>query len=248
MATNYGICAILALPKLPERQLRVLLALETFTPGKDGWRTAGPKLLAKTAGLSVNTAIKARDELTGAGTIEYRPGNGRGNLSTYRIKVPNIAGDLSGPERYPSAARKGTQTGPVKVPRRNALTSANANAALKASALKPSALSPVVDVGERGTGSRAIGADGPITSQMIDIACAHYRERTGETLPRRDAERGLRIKLDGRDDLRGKPPKYVQATITGLMDDDLNWWLPTFTPARFEDLPDWITGRPRDPP
>jgi hypothetical protein len=156
--TNYGTCAILALPRLPERQLRFLLALETFSRGDDGWREAGMKLLAKTAGRSPNTAIKARDELVAAGAIEYRPGNGRGNHSSYRIKVPGIgdhlrgkvpksagkvpknAGYLPSPERYPNGPRKGTQTGRVKVPKRNAVTSANANAALKPSALDTSAL------------------------------------------------------------------------------------------------------------
>ena len=39
--TNYGTCAILALPKMPERRLRFLLALETFTRGEDGRREAG---------------------------------------------------------------------------------------------------------------------------------------------------------------------------------------------------------------
>jgi hypothetical protein len=151
--TNFGTCAILALPRLPERQLRFLLALETFTRGEDGWRQAGTALLAKTAGLSVNTAVKACGELVASGAIDYHHGSGRGKLSTYRIKVlgiadhlsgqpkvPNIAGDLSAPERYPNGARKGTQTGSVKVPKRNAVTSANANTALEASALGSSAL------------------------------------------------------------------------------------------------------------
>ena len=100
--TNFGTRAILALPKMPERRLRLLLALETFTRGEDGWREAGTGLLASTAGLSVNTAARARRELAKSGVIEYGRGDGRGHLSTYRIKVP--------PQRCPpSRARKGTQ-------------------------------------------------------------------------------------------------------------------------------------------
>jgi hypothetical protein len=164
--TNYGTRAILGLPKMPERQLRFLLGLETFTGREDGWREAGTALLASTAGLSVNTAARARVELVKSGAIEYRRGNGRGQVGPYRIKVPSVvvhlpepgkvpndagdlsgpekvpndAGDLSSPERYPNEPRKGTQTGLKKVPKRNAATSGNAIGALEPLALESSAL------------------------------------------------------------------------------------------------------------
>ena len=141
--TNVGVREILALPKMPERQLRFLIALETFTCGEDGWREAGTELLASAAGLSVNTIVKARGELGASGAIEYRRGNGRGQVSTYRRKVPatlstfpsreryptmlgtfqaperypTMLGTFQAPERYPSRPRKGTQTGPGKVPK-----------------------------------------------------------------------------------------------------------------------------------
>lgn len=153
--TNHGTRVILALPKMPDRQLRLMLALETVTPGSDGWREVGADLLARIANLSPNTAARARDELIKAARIEYKPGSGRGRVSAYRLKAPNGRGYLSGPEkvpsetdhlsepeRYPIEARKGTQSGPVKVPNQNALTCENENPALEASALEASALSP----------------------------------------------------------------------------------------------------------
>jgi hypothetical protein len=93
--TNDAILAILALD-IPERQLRFLFALGTFTRGKGGWRQAGMKLLAaKAGGLSPTTAAKARGELVKAGTIEFVRGKGHG-LSTYRITLPAIADHLVG--------------------------------------------------------------------------------------------------------------------------------------------------------
>ena len=137
--TNFGTRLILGLPKMPERQLRVLLALETLPRRKGGWRRAGTELLAATAGLSANTAVKARDELVSSGAIEYRRGNGRGKVSAYRIKVTNDVGYLSSAERYPNGLRKGTQTGSVKVPKRNAPSSGNASGELSTYELQSSA-------------------------------------------------------------------------------------------------------------
>lgn len=152
---------------MPERQLRFLLALETFTRRDDCWREVGTALLASTAGLSVNTTARARGELVKSDAIGYRRGNGRGQVGTYRIKVPindvhlpepgkvpsdtdhlsspgkvpNNAGHLSEPGKVPKQPRKGTQPGSEKVPKRNAATSGNAIGALEPIALEPSALS-----------------------------------------------------------------------------------------------------------
>jgi hypothetical protein len=78
--TNYGAIAILAaLPEeAPARQVRVLIALETFRAGDDGWRKAGRVLLCQTANISRWTVQRARAELIGAKLIEYDPGRGRG--------------------------------------------------------------------------------------------------------------------------------------------------------------------------
>jgi hypothetical protein len=164
--TNYGTCAILALPRLPDRQLRFLLALETFKPDDCGWREAGTELLATTAGLSPRTVAKARGELVAAGEVQYRRGDGRGHCSTYRmrriddridrIKVATEAATFKGGKRGDHLSAQRWQPGSVKVAnrpakggRRNAPTSANASGALKESALKESALPARVPVVEQ---------------------------------------------------------------------------------------------------
>jgi hypothetical protein len=148
--TNFGTCAILALPPMPERQLRFLLALETFTRGGDGWREAGIELLAKTAGFrSSRTADKARGELVSAGMVDYRPGGGRGHRSAYRIRVRGIEDHLkAATEVAPfSPAPKGGNPGSVKGAiqpdkggTRNAVASDDSFAALEPYALQAFAL------------------------------------------------------------------------------------------------------------
>ncbi len=143
--TNYGALAILALPPMPERQLRFLIAVETVKVGDDGLRRIGSALLARTAGISHNTLAKARADAVKAGHVEFERGDGRGNVSGYRILFPikgtNIAGPLPAPERVPTGAPKGYQPSGIKGTSPNALTSGNANGALKALALEASALS-----------------------------------------------------------------------------------------------------------
>jgi hypothetical protein len=100
--TNYGTLAILALPKMPERRLRFLLALETVTCDADGWRKIGTGLLASKAGLSVTTATRARRDLVASGAVEYERGDGKGHLSAYRMKVPHDVVHLPEPGKVPS--------------------------------------------------------------------------------------------------------------------------------------------------
>ena len=82
--TNYGTLAILALPEMPERQLRLLLALETVPADASDARKISAPLLAAKARLSPNTAAKARNELIDRGMITYQAGTGRGTCSTLR--------------------------------------------------------------------------------------------------------------------------------------------------------------------
>jgi hypothetical protein len=158
MATNEVILGILAAwDNLSGRQRRFLLALETFPRRADGWQVAGTQALAKAAGVSLNTAIRARDELAEAGLIGYQRGNGRGNFSAYEAHLKMIiTSDGHRPSEalkvvitsdgYLSGAAqsgKGTQTASRKVPKppnkgtqRNALTSTDSSASLKESSLK----------------------------------------------------------------------------------------------------------------
>ena len=96
--TNYGAIAILsALPeRAPARQVRLLIAIETFRPDGDGWRRAGADLLARTANISLSTLKRARPELVDEKLIEYTAGRWRGQLSQYRLLIPQL-------ERGPTA-------------------------------------------------------------------------------------------------------------------------------------------------
>ena len=125
--SNEAVLAILALPDprrpddpeggVPERQLRFLLALSTFTR-KDGWREAGIRLLARKANQSPTTAAKARGELIRAELLDYVRGKGRA-LSRYQIKAPGVddhlaqeSASVAGTQAIASVA--GTQTGTVE--------------------------------------------------------------------------------------------------------------------------------------
>jgi hypothetical protein len=162
MASNNRIRAILRLRgTIPKRQVDLLLALETFTPDDDGWREAGADLLDTETNVSPRTAARAREELTGAGWLDYERGDGRGYVSRYRVRLPDVpkkegrqnagvkgrqnAGSEDSRDDY-MATFKGRQNDPVKVANdpdkgrhRNPATSADANGALKESALKSSA-------------------------------------------------------------------------------------------------------------
>jgi hypothetical protein len=148
--TNFGELAILALPGLPERQLRVLLVLETVSPDEDGWRSIGLDLLARQAGRSAHTVVKARDELAAAGLIEYRPGTGPNHPSLYRLRFA-----ISNPGKNAATVKRGKNAATVNPGKpapgtvamsdfnrgsRNAATSPNANTALEPLALESSAL------------------------------------------------------------------------------------------------------------
>jgi hypothetical protein len=93
MSSNFTVRAILALPGISERELRVLMVLETVTADKDGWREVGAVLLARYARMSVGTAARARGKLAGRGLIEYVRGDGQGHLSAYRLRIPASAAE-----------------------------------------------------------------------------------------------------------------------------------------------------------
>jgi hypothetical protein len=150
--TNFGALAILGLPKIPERQLRFLLALETVTAREGGWRKIKADVLAAQAGASPNTSARARAELADAGLIEYRRGTGPGHPGSYRIRIdgidkpPKNAATVNVPKNAatvnalnPAAER--SPNGPSNARTPKAATSADASTALEPIALEPSALS-----------------------------------------------------------------------------------------------------------
>lgn len=74
-------------PTTPPRQLRLLLAIETFPADAGGWRSVGTELLMEAANVSYPTFKAARQEVLVAGWAEYKPGAGAGKLSRWRLLV-----------------------------------------------------------------------------------------------------------------------------------------------------------------
>ncbi len=166
MASNNRVRVILRLRgTIPKRQIELLLALETFTPDDDGWREAGADLIDSETGITPRTAARARGELIAAGWLDFDRGDGRGHVSRYRVRLPDVPkkgrqnADSKGRQNADSNASKdddmatfkGRQQTPVKVAtepdkgrHRNPAASANAIGALKDIALKSSA-SPTHD-------------------------------------------------------------------------------------------------------
>lgn len=143
--TNFGALAIMAaLPHTaPSRQLRLLLAVETFTPDSHGWRKVGSHKLMEVAGISYPTYKQARREVIEQRLAEYEPGNGSGYLSRWRLLIELLQVEGGNPpvEGGNPTPRKGGNPPPEKVVTQNAAASGNANAALGSSALGSSALS-----------------------------------------------------------------------------------------------------------
>jgi hypothetical protein len=136
--TNFGAVAILkALPEnAPARQLRVLIAIETFPADRGQWREAGQQLLARTANVSVSTLRRARLELDGAGLISYRRGGGRGRSSRFKLNIPDLKGVQHG-DTLSKGVQHGEDLPKIKVfnqaskgVHQNALTCENENGAL----------------------------------------------------------------------------------------------------------------------
>jgi hypothetical protein len=165
--TNFGALAILALPRKrakmltpDEADLRLLLALETFTEDASGWRSVGMEKLARSAGVPYGTARRSCDRLVAAGLVARESGNGsgrgKGTYTRWRLlfplkvpsqgehlkdKVPTQGEHLNSvircspePVKVLTQARKGAHL--------DSLTSGDAGPALGSFALGTSALSP----------------------------------------------------------------------------------------------------------
>ena len=66
-------------PTTPPRQLRLMLAIETFPAEADGWRPIAAEQLMEAANVSYPTFKAARQEVIAAGWAEYEPGHGAGH-------------------------------------------------------------------------------------------------------------------------------------------------------------------------
>lgn len=112
--TNYRVQQVLALGTMPERQLRLLVALATWMNDQSREVRVAFGTVIKTANISVNTGRKARKELNESGKLAYTEGRGRGNKTVWTV--------LCLPEKGTSAvgtfsdAAKGTNSQAEKVP------------------------------------------------------------------------------------------------------------------------------------
>lgn len=112
--SNYRVRQVLALGSMPDRQLRLLVALATFMNDDSRSVKAGFGELIRCTGRSHNTVQAARSELESAGRLTSIPGRGRGVLTLWTVlclpeKGTNNVGTFS-------AAGKGTNQAPEKVP------------------------------------------------------------------------------------------------------------------------------------
>jgi len=162
--SNFGALAILAmLPEdAPARHWRLLIALETFPDGDEGWRSVSTRTLRDAANVSRTTFRRGSHELAAAGLIEYEPGVGKGNFTRWRIlfslvpdstrkgvtQVDPFPGRAAAAQKGPGRPRKRVQADPVKGSRNKTGktgatgTSASRNAASGADARRSAALEP----------------------------------------------------------------------------------------------------------
>lgn len=111
--TNFGAGYILAAlhRRANARQVRVLIALETFGCDRDGWRSVSQVTLAAYANVDLKTLKRARAELLDKKLIEYKPGLWKGVQSRYRICVPPL--DKGSPSEPFSASQRGSTCDPL---------------------------------------------------------------------------------------------------------------------------------------
>ena len=83
--SNYRVRQVLALGPLPDRQLRLLIALATWLGDENRTCKVGFATLTQDMGTSADTAKRARRDARDAGRITYIPGRGRGNLTSWTV-------------------------------------------------------------------------------------------------------------------------------------------------------------------
>jgi hypothetical protein len=218
--SNYDVQAVLALPHMPERQLRVLIALATVTPEADGWRKIGGKLLAEKANLHPDTVKTARHELVEAGLLDYEPGNGRRHFSRYRLTVTGTEDFKGGADSSPPSAEKGgVNSSPPSAEKGGADSS------------PPSGVKGGSDTRERGGRTAEKGGGGQLAdlrrrdhcSKDFDLKTSDLEERAfapGPQTSPRTTTRGTELLAEHVAACRPKPPRDV-IQLTGKKIDAL---------------------------
>jgi hypothetical protein len=83
--SNYRVRQVLALGTMPDRQLRLLIALATWMDDDTRTVKVGFGALTEAMGRHADTARKARKDATTAGRITYIPGRGRGHRTIWTL-------------------------------------------------------------------------------------------------------------------------------------------------------------------
>lgn len=112
--SNYRVRQVLALGPMPERQLRLLVALATFMSDESREVKVGFKdVLIECTGQTHNTVRDARNELQEGGRLSYVPGRGVGNLTLWTVLCLPAKGTNQAPEKVPTEGRKRYQAKPA---------------------------------------------------------------------------------------------------------------------------------------
>ncbi len=140
--SNYRVRQVLALGPMPERQLRLLIALATWMSDDTRTVRTGFETLITETGNTHNTVRNARRELEALGMLDSQGGRGKGNLTVWTVlclpekgvnaadpledskgtnEVGTFSGDLKGtsevgPFTPVDNSPKGTNREPQKVP------------------------------------------------------------------------------------------------------------------------------------
>jgi hypothetical protein len=117
--SNYRVRQVLALGAMPERQLRLLIALATFMTDDSLTVTAGFDAVIKVSGQARNTVRTARRELEAAGRIASQSSPGRGVLTVWTVlclpeKGVNVLDPFSAPVKGVSQAPEKGSSEPEK--------------------------------------------------------------------------------------------------------------------------------------
>ena len=83
--TNYRVRQVLALGDMPDRQLRLLVALATWLPDSTRTVRVGVDALTAATGKTRNTFRRARRELESDGRVGSQPGQHRGDLTIWTV-------------------------------------------------------------------------------------------------------------------------------------------------------------------
>jgi hypothetical protein len=84
--SNYRVRQVLALGDMPNRQLRLLVALATWMDDDSRSVKVGFGALAAGMGTSADTARRARRDACEAKRISYAPGRGRGHVTVWTVE------------------------------------------------------------------------------------------------------------------------------------------------------------------